>query len=156
MRNAITTKIRPVISLHLIQVGSILLLTLSLHDQASARIGETFEQCIERYGEVVEKRGNDGYVFEKNELKITCFISQASGKCVSISYFPLDQIELSKEKKLDILKVVWEGAQAKEIKDDQESFLINTKTGDYAVMDRASLIIFSREAIQKIKGTAGL
>jgi hypothetical protein len=54
---------------------------------AMARLGETYEQCVQRYGPLVEKEGDGKYpqfIFEKDGIEVG--INFLNGKAAQISY----------------------------------------------------------------------
>jgi hypothetical protein len=63
----------------------ILLLAIVLNARSYGKIGETFEQCVKRYGAPIEARDNKSKAeFRVDGVRIICWFE--SNECTSISY----------------------------------------------------------------------
>lgn len=137
------------------------LYALFLPSDAMARIGESIQQCIERYGEVAKVRGdpmngNGGaLVFEKGDLRITCVFPEWSDRCEMISYYR-DSNGLPIADKIAILDQIRNEGEWAGSGEEVEEFRVHTITGDIAVLDRKSLIIVSKRHTRKTRGFEGL
>jgi hypothetical protein len=83
---------------------SLTLLTfLCLALSTQARIGETLDECIKRYGEPAQRPQPKTLLFHKSGIAITCFF--VDGLCVEISYKKLDSGARFNEREVEILRM---------------------------------------------------
>lgn len=80
----------------------LLCLFLSFSLSAHARIGESFDQCIQRYGEPVQRAGTQTLFFKKSGISITCAFRES--RCVQISYKKLEPKARFTSHEVDILR----------------------------------------------------
>lgn len=80
-----------------------LLSFLCLAISAQARIGETLDECIKRYGEPAQRPQPKTLLFHKSGIAITCFF--VDGLCVQISYKKLDSATRFNEREVEILRM---------------------------------------------------
>lgn len=78
------------------------LLLLLLGVTALARIGETPEECIRRYGEPIQRKANQTLFFRKAEISVICCFRD--GKCVQVSYRKTADEARFLSPEIDILK----------------------------------------------------
>ena len=76
------------------------LLCLALSTQA--RIGETLDDCIKRYGEPQRPQPKT-LLFHKSDIAITCYF--VDGLCVQLSYKKLDSATRLNEREVEILRI---------------------------------------------------
>ena len=83
---------------------SLTLLTfLFLALSTQARIGETLDDCIKRYGEPAQRPLPKTLLFHKSGIAITCFF--VDGLCVQLSYKKLDATTRLNEREVEILRM---------------------------------------------------
>lgn len=138
-----------------------LLASTMLMPISHARLGETLEECVRRYGEVAEvvgsPDGSDGaLVFEKGELRITCCFEDGSDRCATISYFRVDGNRLPQTDKYAILDELKNGGKWSFEIYQEETMGTHSITGDIAFLDRGALLIVSKESIRRRRGLDGL
>lgn len=80
-----------------------LLSFLCLALSTEARIGETLDECIKRYGEPAQRPQPKTLLFHKSGIAITCFF--VDGLCVQISYKKLDSATRFNEREVEILRM---------------------------------------------------
>jgi len=85
----------------------IIVLLITLASTASARIGETYQQCVKRYGKHVSTKPVPGmpvaYHYKKNGWKITiCYVSSVA---VSVVYARVDGKDISETTSRTLVKV---------------------------------------------------
>ncbi|WP_395740569.1 hypothetical protein [Prosthecobacter sp.] len=79
-----------------------LLTLLCLSSAALARIGETQDECIRRYGEPVQRDADKTLSFRKSGIAVTCTFLE--GRCVHIRYQKLDPDARLNGREVDILR----------------------------------------------------
>ncbi|MFZ2277816.1 MAG: hypothetical protein WAW39_08450 [Prosthecobacter sp.] len=83
---------------------SLTLLTfLCLALSTQARIGESLDDCIKRYGEPAQCPQPKTLLFHKSGIAITCFF--VDGHCVQISYKKLEPAARLNEREVEILRM---------------------------------------------------
>lgn len=83
---------------------SLTLLTfLCLALSTQARIGETLDECIKRYGEPAQRPQPKTLLFHKSGIAITCFF--VDGLCVQLSYKKLETATRLNEREVEILRM---------------------------------------------------
>jgi hypothetical protein len=99
---------------------SLTLLTfLCLALSTQARIGETLDECIKRYGEPAQRPQLKTLLFHKSGIAITCFF--VDGFCVQLSYKKLDSGARFNEREVEILRMA-NGSKWQLRPDDSRNF----------------------------------
>lgn len=80
-----------------------LLTFLCLVLSTQARIAESLDDCIKRYGEPAQRPLPKTLLFHKSGIAITCFF--VDGLCVQISYKKLDSATRLNEREVEILRM---------------------------------------------------
>ena len=78
------------------------LIFLWLGAGAQARIGETLEECIKRYGEPVQREETKTLIFQKSGISINCGFRE--GRCVQITYQKIDTKARLNNREVEILR----------------------------------------------------
>ncbi len=70
---------------------------------AQARIGETLDECIKRYGEPAQRPLPKTLLFHKSGIAITCYF--VDGLCVNLSYKKIAPATRFNEREVEILRM---------------------------------------------------
>jgi len=143
--------IRPLaMSLYRVKKHLILLaLCLTPMQALRARIGETLEQCVERYGEPVRHDEGGIYVFFKGGMSIRCFFHK--DKCWSISFLRADLRDLSRDEISTLLER--NGGDQKWVPNTDHLYTKRTADGKlFAGLGNSALIISTKEQIENERG----
>lgn len=142
-----------------------LLFILLLPLTARARLGETLEECIARYGKPVKVNpGNSpearkiaaGYEFKKNNLRITCVIYSDTGTCCTVFYKNWDNSKMARDDQYRILGAIEEPGNWRPMEDQDGKAWTSEKTGNVAILKEASIVIVSRDKLKEGQGLGGL